>query len=70
MIFKENSTYDLIKYIALVVLPAFAALVLGVAKIWGLPYGLEISETIMVIDTFLGALVKVSADQYHEGAGE
>lgn len=70
MIFEENETYDLLKYTALVVLPALAALILGVAKIWGLPYGLEISETIMVVDTFLGALVKVSADQYHEEAEE
>ena len=70
MIFEENETYDLLKYTALVVLPALAALILGVAKIWGLPYGLEISETIMVIDTFLGALVKVSADQYHGEARE
>lgn len=70
MIFEDNKTYDILKYIALVVLPALAALILGVAKIWGLPYGLEISETIMVVDTFLGALVKVSADQYHEGASK
>ena len=70
MIFSENKTYDILKYIALVVLPALAALILGVAKIWGLPYGLEISETIMVIDTFLGALVKVSADQYHGEANK
>ena len=46
MIFEENKTYDILKYIALVVLPALAALILGVAKIWGLPYGLEISESV------------------------
>jgi hypothetical protein len=67
MIFENDKTYDILKYIALVVLPALASLILGVAKIWGLPYGLEISETIMVIDTFLGALVKVSSDQFREG---
>ena len=69
MIFEENKTYDILKYIALVVLPALATLVLGVAKIWSLPYGIEISETIVAVDLFLGALVKVSADQYHEGGG-
>ena len=69
MIFK-NETYDLIKYGALVVLPALATLVGGIAKIWGLPFGQEISQTIVVVDLFLGALVKVSADAYNEDGGD
>ena len=67
MIFEDSKVYDRLKYWALVVLPALATLVAGVAKIWGLPFGLEISETIMAVDLFLGALVKVSADKYHGG---
>lgn len=69
MIF-QNKTYDLIKWIALIALPAAASLVSGIAKIWGLPYGQEISQTIIVVDLFLGALVKVSADAYNEDGGD
>ena len=37
MIFK-NSTYDILKDIALYVLPALATLILALGNIWGIPY--------------------------------
>lgn len=53
----NNKMYDVLKNIALVVLPALATLWLTIAKIWGLPYGEEIAATITAIDVFLGALL-------------
>lgn len=64
-----NKTYDILKWIALVVLPAFGALYFGLSKIWELPYGEEIVGTISVIDTFLGALLGVSTAQYNSDKG-
>lgn len=61
-----NKVYDVLKYIALVVLPALGAFYFGLAKIWGFPYGTEIVGTISVVDTFLGALLKLSTDKYNE----
>lgn len=63
----SNKTYDILKYIAQVVLPALGALYFGLASIWGFPYGEEIVGTITVIDTFLGVLLKISSDQYYKG---
>ena len=60
----ENKVYDALKYIALIVLPAVATLYSGLAKVWALPYGAEIPATIMLVDTFLGVLLKVSTDNY------
>lgn len=60
----SNKTYDILKYVALVVLPALASLYFGLSKIWGFSYGEEIVGTISVIDTFLGALLKISTDTY------
>ena len=60
----ENKVYDALKYVALIVLPAVATLYSGLAKVWGLPYGAEIPATIMLVDTFLGVLLKVSTDNY------
>ncbi len=60
----NNRTYDILKYIAQIVLPALAALWLTLAKIWGLPLGPDIGATISAIDLFLGALLKVSSDKY------
>lgn len=62
----SNSTYDVLKYIALIVLPACATLYAVVGKIWGLPFVTEIPATIMAVDTFLGALLKISTDNYNK----
>lgn len=59
-----NKTYDILKYIAQIVLPALATLYLALAGFWGLPYPEAIAGTIVAIDTFLGALLKVSTDKY------
>ena len=63
MIF-DNDTYDLLKWIAMIVLPALGSLYFGLASIWGLPYGEQIVGTITVIDTFIGALLGISSVQY------
>lgn len=65
MIFDRNRTYDILKFIALIVLPALATLYTTLGGIWGLPYTQEIGATIMAVDTFLGAILKLSADAYH-----
>lgn len=62
----DNKIYDILKWIALIVLPALGALYFGLAKIWGLPFGEEIVGTITVIDTFLGALLGVSTNNYNK----
>ena len=64
---KMNSkTYDILKKIALVWLPALAALSLAVCQIWGLPYGEPIAQTITAIQTFLGILLGISTKNYWE----
>lgn len=59
-----NKTYDLLKYIALIVLPALAVFYSTIAKIWGLPFEDAIPDTIMAVDLFLGACLKISSDKY------
>ena len=62
----NNKMYDILKYIAQIVLPAIATLYFARAKIWGLPYGTEICGTIAAIDAFLGALLQISTNQYNK----
>lgn len=69
----NNRLYDVLKYIAQIVLPALGALYFGLAKIWGLPYGTEVVGTIAVLDTFLGTLLGLSSMNYNksvEGGGK
>lgn len=60
-----NRTYDTIKTIALLIMPAltfFAALV----DVWGIPYGEQIVATLAALDTFAGAVVAILAANYHK----
>lgn len=63
----SNRTYDILKYIAQIVLPALATLYFALSQIWGLPYGEEIVGTIAAIDTFLGAILGISTRIYKKG---
>lgn len=60
----NNKVYDVLKWIAQIVLPALGALYFALAQIWGLPYGEEIVGTITAIDCFLGAILGISNVQY------
>lgn len=60
----SNKTYDVLKWIAQYFLPALAALWLGLAKVWGFPYGTEIGATLSLIDVFLGAVLGISSKNY------
>lgn len=66
MLIKNSKVYDVLKEVALVVLPAISVLYLALAGIWKLPYGQEVSGTIMALDTFLGAVLHVSSKQYNK----
>ena len=65
----SNKTYDLLKYVAQIVLPALGTLYFALAGIWGLPYGEQIVGTLTAIDAFLGAILKLSSDQYYRNGG-
>lgn len=64
LIMLTNKTYDILKWIALVVLPAAATFYTALAPIWGLPYETEIPMTITAVDALLGALLGVSSQKY------
>ena len=66
----SNKVYDVLKFIAMVVLPAAGTLYFALSSIWGLPYSEEIVGTITAIDTFLGALLGVSSKSYKNKLNE
>ena len=63
----NNKVYDVLKWIALILLPALGTLYFALAGIWGLPYGEQIVGTITAIDTFLGVILGISTYQYNKG---
>lgn len=60
----NSKIYDIMKFVAQIVLPAIATLYAALAGIWGLPYGDQIVGTIVAIDTFLGALLMIDNASY------
>lgn len=65
----SDKTYSLLKWVALILLPALGTLYFALASIWGLPFGEQIVGTITAIDTFLGAILGISTNNYKKNGG-
>lgn len=59
-----NATYNALKFVALVFLPALATAYFAIANTWHLPRADDVVGTITIIDTFLGALLHLSSKSY------
>ena len=65
-----NKVYDVLKWIALILLPAVAVLYGALAPVWGWAYPDEIVYTITAVDAFLGALLGISNINYKKDVSE
>lgn len=67
----KNKTYDILKFIAQILLPALATLWVAISTIWNLPLGKEIEGTItalvVFVDTILGLTLAKASSDYHKG---
>ena len=63
----SNKIYDILKFIAQIVLPALATFYVTIANIWNLPFGEQINGTIMAVDTLLGAVLMILSSNYKKG---
>lgn len=62
----SEKVYKVLKFIAQVVLPALATLIITVFTIWGLPYGESIAGTITAFDAFLGTILLIDSSNYEK----
>lgn len=62
----KNKTYDILKEVALTVLPAIATFLVTLGNIWGIPFATEISATVMAVDALLGAVLHISNTNYNK----
>lgn len=69
MVFS-NRGYDIVKFVAQILLPAIGTLYFALAGIWGLPKSEEVVGTICAIDVFLGAVLGISTSQYNKKTGK
>ena len=67
----SNKTYDILKWISTVVLPALATLVLAIGQIWNVTvWTVPIGATIAAVATFMGAVLGISSIQYAKQKGD
>ena len=60
----NDKTYDILKRVSLIVVPALATFVNAVGIVWGVPYTNEVTATITAFGVFLGAAIGVSSKNY------
>lgn len=61
----SNKTYDILRFIAQIVLPAIGTFYFTLGQIWNFPLGEEVVGTITALVAFMGALLKISSINYH-----
>ena len=64
----SNKAYDVLKWIAMVALPALGTFYFALAGIWGFPYGEQVVGTIVATETLLGTLLQISNSKYKKTA--
>lgn len=66
----SNQTYDLLKKIVTVVLPALATLYASLSLVWGLPNSEAVVATFAALATFGGVLLSVSTKSWNSSEGK
>ncbi len=66
----NDKLYDVLKWIAMILLPALGTLYFALAGIWGFPYAEQVVGTITALDTFLGVILGISTAQYNKSNTE
>lgn len=64
----SDRVYDILKWIALILIPAVGTLYFALAGIWGFPYADAVVGTLTAVDTFLGAILGISTSMYKKEA--
>ena len=66
----SNKLYDVLKWIALIFIPAFAVFYGAVGQVWNWFEPDKVVYTLTAIDTFLGGLLGISTIQYNNKTGD
>lgn len=61
----NNKNYDLGKWFVLIVLPALAVLIGGLAELYQWINGSVVVTTINLMTVFLGSILQISSGNYH-----
>lgn len=64
----NDKWYDILKWVAIVALPAISTFIVVISKIWGwADLGTMIAQTVTAVAVLLGALLGISSIHYNKG---
>lgn len=56
--------YDILKWVAIIVMPALSTFIVGLGGIWSLPYAGQVAATVTAVGVLLGAFLGLSSVKY------
>ena len=57
--------YDILKWLAIIVMPALSTFIVGLGGIWSLPYAGQVAATVTAVGVLLGAFLGLSSVKYN-----
>ena len=67
----NDKWYDILKWIAIVALPALSTFIVVISKIWGWPdMGNMIAQTVTAVALLIGSLLGISSHLYKGAAND
>ena len=60
-----NRLYDVLKWVAIIVMPALATFIVGLGGIWSIQFAGQLAATVTAIGVLLGALLGLSSVKYN-----
>ena len=57
--------YDILKWVAIIVMPALSTFIVGLGGIWSLPYAGQVAATVTAVGVLLGAFLGLSSVKYN-----
>ena len=63
--FLPDHVYDILKWVAIIVMPALATFIIGLGGIWSIPFAGQAASTVTAVGVLLGALLGLSSVKYN-----
>ena len=60
-----DRVYDILKWVAIIVMPALSTFIVGLGGIWSLPYAGQVAATVTAVGVLLGAFLGLSSVKYN-----
>lgn len=66
----SNRTYDILKWLVVICIPACTTAFVGLDKVFGWGYAEEVAQISAIVCTLLGSLLGISTAQYNKNQVE